>query len=306
MCGGSSLYVSTASRLSSFHNAHFASKTCSTSSTTTTIASKHQPLSTTSLSKGNNLEASIYSPPRKERPSILQDITNKLNSRPMPDPIRPDERELSLITQVNYMLSNFVVSYFFTILARNFNNIVYSEFLFDVVMGEGGWRSFVTKSQSEGRYATFFNALQQTHSTCIIPICHNLHWTILVRMFVGRAWIIYFIDSIQHNSDQRFQQWKAIFQDDNLFTGEWCKVKIIQQSELECGARVCLHGLCFALSTRNSAGIMSSISRISNLAARSRLMVSRICKEGKWSPQGWLNPVLKLPLVPSSTQASMS
>ena len=125
-------------------------------------------------------------------------------------------------------------------------------------------------------------------------------------MFTGRAWKIFIIDLLAHDSDQRFLQWKALFQDDILLSGEWYKVKIIQQSELEWGARVCLNSLCCAVSTRNSASIISSINHISILAARSRLMVSRICNAKNLSPQQWLNPVLEMPLTASSVQASIS
>ena len=59
-----------------------------------------------------------------------------------------------------------------------------------------------------------------------------------------------FIDSIAQGSDRRFHAWKNLFNDDELFSGEWIKVRIFQQTELECGARVCLHGVCFALSTK--------------------------------------------------------
>ena len=109
---------------------------------------------------------------------------------------------------------------------------------------------------------------------CIIPICHALHWTLLIRKFVANSWNIYYIDSMSQGSDQRMRQWRDLFEDDDLFSGSWIKLKIIPQSELECGARVCLHGLCFALSSHNAKEIGRQLQRFSDLAARSRLMVS--------------------------------
>mmetsp|Transcript_26122 Transcript_26122/g.37475 ORF Transcript_26122/g.37475 Transcript_26122/m.37475 type:complete len:233 (+) Transcript_26122:3661-4359(+) len=218
----------------------------------------------------------------------LSDITNRHSDHP----IRPNDNELSSITTINKMLSNFIVSYFFKIIARSFKHILYTEFLFDFVKRDGGWQSFVTSSTIEGHYASLFSGLQEKTSICIIPICHQLHWTILIRRLIGNAWKIFFVDSLQQGSDHRFLQWKHLFHDDSLFSGEWVKVQTIQQTELECGARACLHGLCFALSNRNSTNIMYNIRRISNLAARARSMVFKICQDGQWSPQGWLQPII--------------
>jgi len=60
---------------------------------------------------------------------------------------------------------------------------------------------------------------------------------------------ILFIDLILNGLDQRFRDWKALFfdDDDDLFSGEWVKVKILPKSELECRAGACLHRVCFAL-----------------------------------------------------------
>jgi hypothetical protein len=118
------------------------------------------------------------------------------------------------------MLSNFVVSFFFKIIARSFNNILYTEFLFDFVKRDGGWAHFVTQSTAAGLYTTFLEALQQPDKICIIPICDQLHWTILIRKFTGNAWRIFFADSMLAGSDHRLSQLKALFQDDTLFTGE--------------------------------------------------------------------------------------
>jgi hypothetical protein len=122
------------------------------------------------------------------------------------------------------------------------------------------------------------------HYTCIVPICHQLHWTLLlIRKSAGDSWKIFFVNSMKQGTDSQFAYSKALFHTTDLFTGEWTQCKIIQQTELECGARVCLHGLCFALSNQNSSRIMNSINRISNLAACSRTMVSRICNDGQWT-----------------------
>jgi hypothetical protein len=190
------------------------------------------------------------------------------------------------------MLSNFVVSYFFKILARSFSNMLYTEFLFDLVKRDGGWQQFVSNSNTEGHYVTFFEALAQKDKICIIPICDQAHWTILIRKFTGNAWMIFFADSLISGSDQRLSRWKTLFQDNDSFSGIWTKVKIIPQTELECGARACLHGLCLAISTLNTSRVMNNIARISNLAARSRTMVANVCNGGHWQPQGWLNSII--------------
>jgi hypothetical protein len=81
----------------------------------------------------------------------------------------------------------------------------------------------------------------------------------------------------------------------------WTKIKIIPQTELECGARVCLHGLCLALSTYNSSRIMNNITRVRNLAARSRTMISNICNDGQWTSQAWLTSIIG----PQQTQPAL-
>jgi|Transcript_17692 hypothetical protein len=96
-------------------------------------------------------------------------------------------------------------------------------------------------------------------------------------------------------SDARMHQWRELFNDNDLFSGTWIKLKIIPQSELECGARVCLHGLCFAISSKNAKEIGRQLQRLPDLAARSRLMVSGICGCGNWTPQGWLKSIIGLP-----------
>jgi hypothetical protein len=91
----------------------------------------------------------------------LQDITNHHNGRLTVHPNRPDDGDLNSITTVNKMLSNFVVSYFFTIIAHSFKNILYTEFLFDFVKRDSGWQSLVTSSTMEGHYVTLFTGLRE-------------------------------------------------------------------------------------------------------------------------------------------------
>ena len=193
------------------------------------------------------------------------------------------------------MLSNFVVFYFFRILKESFPGILFQDFLFDFVKREGGWKNFVHYSQTEGHSTEFLEQLKNSQSTCIIPICHALHWTLLIRKFVVNSWNIYYIDSMSQGSDLRMRQWRELFEDDDLFTGSWVKLKIIPQSELECGARVCLHGLCFALSSHNAKEIGHRLQRLPDLAAHSRHMVSGVCRAGNWTPQGWLKPIIGTP-----------
>ena len=114
----------------------------------------------------------------------------------------------------------------------------------------------------------------------------------MVRRYIGNSWKILFIDSITNGSDKRFRDWKAIFSDEDLFSGEWNKVKILPQSELECGARACLHGVCFALSNKKNGEIINDLSRFKDLSVRSRLMVSTICKDGIWSHPKWLSRII--------------
>jgi len=220
---------------------------------------------------------------------VLKDITNLQDHTPLCLAARPTDTELNGITRVNNMLSNFVVTYFFTLLAKKFPCILYKEFLFDFLKREGSWKQFVQYCRKEGTYKRFFEQLPKQNLICIIPICCNVHWTIIIRRFVGNSWKIYFVDSIKQGSDQRFADWNALFQDNDLFSGEWIKVKVFQQSELECGARVCLHGVCFALSKKICGDIINDLSRFKDLSTRSRLMVSHICKDGFWSSQKWLS-----------------
>ena len=201
---------------------------------------------------------------------------------------RPNDSELANITQVNHMLSNFVVSYFFKIFAGQFENILFTEFLFDLVKRDGSWQHFVQSSQREGHYTNFLHLLSQHKSICIVLICCNTHWTILLQRYIANSCKIFFIDSISQGSEQCFRDWQSLFYDDDLFSGTWIKVKVFQQSELECGAHVCLHGVCFALSQKKPGEIINDLSRFRNLPACSRLMVSTICKDGCWSHPKWL------------------
>jgi len=229
-------------------------------------------------------------------PNCNAHITNVFHARP---PLflaaRPDDAELHAITRTNNMLSNFVVSYFFKILACNFPSILYQEFLFDFVKREGGWKEFVQYSRREGHSTDFLEKLKDNRLICIVPICHDIHLTLIIRKFVENVWEIYYIDSISQGSDDRMRQWQNLFQDDDLFSGNWIKLKIIPQTELECGARVCLHGLCFALSSRNTKDIGRQLERIKDLAVRSRLLVSHICTDGQWSNPGWLKSIIGTP-----------
>jgi len=221
--------------------------------------------------------------------NILRDITNLPSHPPLYLAARPNDTEINHIVRVNNMLSNWVVSYFFKLLAHKFPNILYKEFLFDFVKREGGWKNFVQYCRREGTYTHFLEQLSNHNSICIVPICCHAHWTLIVRRFIGNAWMIFFIDSIEQGSDQRFKDWKSLFQDNDLFSGNWIKAKKFQQSELECGARVCLHGVCFTLSKKKCGDIINDLSRFKDLSTRSRLMVSHICKDGFWSYQKWLS-----------------
>eukprot|EP00590_Aulacoseira_subarctica_P004874 CAMPEP_0172428312 /NCGR_PEP_ID=MMETSP1064-20121228/45813_1 /TAXON_ID=202472 /ORGANISM="Aulacoseira subarctica , Strain CCAP 1002/5" /LENGTH=416 /DNA_ID=CAMNT_0013173021 /DNA_START=1443 /DNA_END=2689 /DNA_ORIENTATION=- len=270
LCNGISPFVPTASRISDV------------------IPSSTLP----TTSNENNNTGQSHTVENSSR--VLRDITNSLRP-PLCLAARPNNAELSLITRTNNMLSNFVVSYFFKILQANFPNILYQEFLFDFVKREGGWSQFVQFSRQEGHSINFLEQLRNCQSTCIVPICQSLHWTLLVRKYVGQSWIIYYIDSILQGSEDRMNQWSAIFNDNDLFSGTWIKLKIIPQTELECGARVCLLGLCFALSMLNAKQTGRQLERVQDLAARSRLLVSRICTDGNWSHQGWLNSIIGTP-----------
>jgi hypothetical protein len=261
------------------------------SSTKTIIAKDNTSMTnvnTTPKNRSKNIQRRQYSTERSIN-NILRDITNLSPHSPLYLAARPDDTVLNNITRVNNMLSNFVVSYFFKLPDHKFQNVLYQEFLFDFVKRDGGWRKFVQYCRRQGNYSEFLAKISQHNSICIIPICFQSHWTILIRRFIGHSWKIFFVDSIEQGSAKRFQNWKALFLDDDLFAGEWIKAKICQQTELECGARVCLHGVCFALSKKNSSDIINDLKRFKDLAVRSRMMVSHICKDGFWSPQKWLS-----------------
>jgi len=136
--------------------------------------------------------------------TALNDITNTLR---LPPPIclaaRPADAELNAITRTNNMLSNFVVSYFFKILQSRFSNILFQEILFNFVKREGGWKEFIQYSRREGHSIDFLDKLKDNRSICIAPICHDIHWTLIIRKFVENVWEIYYINSISQGSDER-------------------------------------------------------------------------------------------------------
>jgi hypothetical protein len=224
--------------------------------------------------------------------NILCDITNIPPRPPLCLSARPNDIEISQIIRVNNMLSNFVVSYFFKLLSCKFKNILYQEFIFDFVKSEGGWKQFLQHCQRERHYTQFLANLSNQNLICVIPICCYAHWTLLIRRYIGNSWKIFFLDSLSQGSDERFNEWKSLFQDDDLFSGEWIKVRILQQSELECGARVCLHGVCFALSRKKVSDITYELSKFKDLSVRSRRMVSVTCTNGYWSYQKWLSQII--------------
>jgi len=288
VCNGISPFVPTASRISSATSSSILPD--SYIDTSMLLMENNNNKSTNTKKKYNKGQS--YSVENSSR--VLRDITNTLRP-PLCVDARPDNVELSTITRMNHMLSNFVVSYFFKILPCNFPSILYQEFLFDFVKREGGWKQFVQYSRSEGHSTDFLDNLKATTSICIVPICCDIHWTVLIRKFVENVWEIYYIDSISQGSDERMRQWQNLFQDDDLFSGNWIKLKIIPQTELECGARVCLHGLCFALSLLDKKDIGRQLERIKGLAVRSRLLVSPICTDGQWSNPGWLKRIIGTP-----------
>ena len=291
-CNGISPFVPTATRIS-------------TAAVSPTIVSKTSPEGKASFSYNIDQPTSTSRHQKRDNPhphhnqassGILRDISNIPPNRPPQCPAaRPNSVELNAIAQKNYMLSNFVVSYFFKILQVHFPTILYQEFLFDFVKREGGWQQFVEFSHQEGHSITFLEQLRNCQFTCVVPICKDLHWTILVRKYINSSWVIYYIDSMLQGSDARMHQWRELFNDNDLFSGTWIKLKIIPQTELECGARVCLHGLCFSISSKNAKDIGRQLQRIPDLAARSRLLVSGVCGCGNWTPQGWLKSIIGLP-----------
>ena len=117
MCGSSSSFISTASRIQSFNGSK---------------ASLND-----SLDKGSNCTASFANKKFMARikakteisefdmqpSSVLKDITNLTNNTNRRSHIaRPDDSELNRITQVNVMLSNFVVSYHSSLAEANNGN----------------------------------------------------------------------------------------------------------------------------------------------------------------------------------------
>jgi len=290
-CNNASSFLSTAARLSLITASN---KSSETPAIKTPLDNLNNNESAKNTKKNYTKGKSQFT---NESSTIMRDITNL---PPMPPPLclaaRPNDAELNIITRVNNMLSNYVVSYFFKILENTFSKILYQEFLFDFVKREGGWKQFVQYSRRERHSINFLEKLKDRHSTCIVPICCDLHWTVLIRTSVGNAWIIYFVDTISQGSDSRMNKWRDMFQDDDLFSGKWIKLKIIPQSELECGARVCLHWLCIALSLLSASETIRRLERIKDLAVRSRLLVSCICKQGNWSPQGWLKSIIGTPV----------
>ena len=100
---------------------------------------------------------------------VFKDITNLTNNTNQRQHLEwPNDSELmGSIIQVNNMLSNFVVSYFFKIFASKFGNILFTEFLFDFVKRDGGWKSFVQSSLKEGHYINFLNQLSHHKSRCL-------------------------------------------------------------------------------------------------------------------------------------------
>jgi len=299
----SSSFTPTASRISLVSLSNKSTASCADTVMlpvkNTNIASTRKTTKISNANRPSNYTASST--------TALRDITNVLHAHP---PFclaaRPDDAELHAITRINNMLSHFVVSYFFKILASNFPSILYQEFLFDFVKREGGWTQFVQYSRNEGHSTDFLDNLKATTSICIVPICCDIHWTVLIRKFVGTMWEIYYIDSMFQGSDARMRRWQALFQDDDLFSGKWIKLQIIPQTELECGARVCLHGLCYALSLLKTRDTSRQLERVKDLAARSRLLVSRICTDGNWSHPGWLKSIIGTPVLMEPSHATQT
>lgn len=61
--------------------------------------------------------------------NILRDISNLPSRTPLCLAARPNDEEINGIARINTMLSNFIVTYFFKLLAHKFRNILYQEFL---------------------------------------------------------------------------------------------------------------------------------------------------------------------------------
>ena len=137
-CGGISIYIGTASCLANFNSVSAPSNDFLASSfQSTSITTKHR------IEYGSKKHALILKKFKKKvkcSPLLLQDITNNMHVHLMQETIWLDDDKLRSVTQVNHMLSELVVPYFFKIIAQSFRNILHTEFLFDFVKWDhGGW-----------------------------------------------------------------------------------------------------------------------------------------------------------------------
>jgi len=120
LCGGRSLFSSTLSRV-----------TLAQSSTATRVldTAQHPMNQDSSHRSSRNIARNCKRRNHNAQPgngSILHDITGSINNvtppprNPLCMEARPSDREINAITQVNNMLSNFVVTYFFDFWHINF------------------------------------------------------------------------------------------------------------------------------------------------------------------------------------------
>ena len=90
----------------------------------------------------------------------------------------------------------------------------------------------------------------------------------------GHKWVIYYLDSIEAGLRQRMKCYCDVLSDSSFCPihnedVEWVAAPIVLQSELECGARACLHGILFALSGASSDRIMQHLKQELNLGSLS-------------------------------------
>ena len=210
---------------------------------------------------------------------------------------QPTEKDLSSMSCYGVRLDDTIVNCFLTIVASQTNGILFERFLFDLIEIDKGWTNFLMQRSHGTHYAPFIDALENRTVSTIVPICRHDHWVSIVRKHDGLKWVIYYLDSIEAGSRQRMKRYSEALRDSPFCPihnedVEWVAAPIVLQSELECGARACLHGILFALSDASSDGIMKHLQQEVNLGSLSRQLVVSTCRTQSWVTPGWLKGLL--------------
>ncbi len=194
-----------------------------------------------------------------------------------------------------------VLNYFFHVMMQNLHYIkVQPTYFFQRLHMEGGnWSLYEQKwvGRHRDNHNQFLQQVEDKNIVTVIPMGHSNHWTILVKIFIMRTWVIRFADSISHSDLSSLHHIQSIFEGTPLCNNEepicWEDVKFQPQTEFECGARICIAAVILSLlGNRCPSECIRKLDEVTDLSIKAREFVRSICETGIWRLPEWLDLII--------------